>query len=278
MAVISDFNVKLAIAFLLFMLITGPTFFILNNFVMAIGTNIQDFWRMSFYTDSIAQTGFIQGWTVFYWSWYVGLTLLTGVWNARVSYGRSFREIAIVNGFWAPLACWVSFGILGNYGMGLELNKGIMLSETLSTSGQNGAILEMLRTLPLPTVSIIVFVVLIFFNLATTVTASGTSLAMLTSQGLKEEEEPNKWYKVFWSFLFLVIPVSILILEKNVPGLNVLNTIKSMTTVVAMPVIPVLVVLLWSFFKVLRKDIRNGDILKAVPQNKHRKWFIKDES
>lgn len=61
MAVISDFNVKLAIAFLLFMLITGPTFFILNNFVMAIGTNIQDFWRMSFYTDSIAQTGFIQG-------------------------------------------------------------------------------------------------------------------------------------------------------------------------------------------------------------------------
>ena len=176
----------------------------------------------------------------------------------------------------APLACWVSFGILGNYGMGLELNKGIMLSETLSTSGQNGAILEMLRTLPLPTVSIIVFVVLIFFNLATTVTASGTSLAMLTSQGLKEEEEPNKWYKVFWSFLFLVIPVSILILEKNVPGLNVLNTIKSMTTVVAMPVIPVLVVLLWSFFKVLRMDIRNGDILKAVPQNKHRKWFVND--
>lgn len=274
MAVISDFNIKLAIAFLLFMLIVGPTFFILNNFVMAIGTNIQDFWRMSFYTDSIAQTGFIQGWTIFYWSWYVGLTIMTGVWIARVSYGRTFREIAVCNCFWAPVACWISFAILGNYGMELELSGEVMLSQILNASGQNGAILAMLSTLPLPTICIAVFLILVFFNLATTVTASGTSIAMLTSKGLKEDEEPNKWYKVFWSFLFMIMPVSILILEKNVEGLNILNTIKSMTTVVAMPVIFVLVILLWSFFKVIKQDIKSGEILKSVPENKHRYWSI----
>lgn len=76
---ISDFNVWLAIAFFIFVLIVGDTSFILNNIVMAIGTNIREFVRMSFNSDAIAQTGFVQNWTIFYWAWYVALTFMCGL-------------------------------------------------------------------------------------------------------------------------------------------------------------------------------------------------------
>lgn len=61
MGFISDFNLKLAIVFFMFVLLVGDTSFILNNLVMSIGLNIREFVRMSFNTDAIAQTGFVQG-------------------------------------------------------------------------------------------------------------------------------------------------------------------------------------------------------------------------
>ena len=64
---ISDFNVKLGLAFFAF-LIAGDTGFMLNNTVMSIGTNIREFVRMSFNSDAIGNSGFVQSWTIFYWA------------------------------------------------------------------------------------------------------------------------------------------------------------------------------------------------------------------
>ena len=273
MAKISNFNIKLAIGFFAFILIVGPTNFMLNNFTMAVGKNIDEFFKMSFYTDAIAQTGFVQGWTIFYWAWYVGLAILTGVWIARISYGRSFREIAIATVVWAPIACWITFAILGNYGMSLELSGELMLSQIILEQGSSAATLAVLQTLPLASLAIIVFLVLIFFNLATSATAMATSLSILTSVGLKEDEEPNKYYKLFWSFIFLALPVSILFLEHNVEGLNILNTIKSLTTLYAIPVLFVMALLIVSFVKAIKKDIQSGEILNSIESHKRFKWM-----
>ncbi len=272
MGKISDFNVILAIVFFAFVLVVGDTSFILNNIVMAIGTNIREFVRMSFNTDAIAQTGFIQSWTIFYWAWYVAISFMCGIWIARTSYGRTFKEIAIANCFWAPLACWITFGILGNYGMGQELFHGLNLSGVINDIGNNGVTLMVLETMPFPKLAIIVFMVLIFFNLATTATGNGTALSMYTSIGLKPDEEPNPLYKTFWCVLFLIIPVGILILEHNVEGLNVLNTIQSLITISALPVLIALVVLFWAFIKAIKKDIQSGEIVNAVEENKAYNW------
>lgn len=269
---ISDFNVWLAIGFFVFVLIVGDTSFILNNIVMAIGTNIREFVRMSFNSDAVAQTGFVQNWTIFYWAWYVALTFMCGLWIARTSYGRTFREITVANCILAVLACWVIFGILGNYGMGQELFHGQNFSGVISEVGNNGVTLLVLQTMPLPKLCIFVFMILIFFNLATSATANGTALSMYTSKGLKADEEPHTWYKTFWCVLFMIIPVGILLLEHNVEGLNVLSTIQSLITISSLPVLVALVVLFWSFGKVLCKDISDGTIRQYVDKSKENKW------
>ena len=275
---ISDFNVWLSMAFFLFVLIAGDTDFILNNIVMSVGTNIREFVRMSFNTDAIAQTGFIQGWTIFYWAWYVALAVLCGTWIARTSYGRTFREITIANCIWAPLACWITFGILGNYGMGKELFEGYQFSSIINEVGNNGATLMVLETMPFPKVCIVIFTILIFFNLATSATANGTSLSMYTSEGLSPDEEPNPWYKTFWCILFLILPVGVLFLEHNIEGLNVLSTIQSMTTVSSLPVLIALYFLFASFRKALNKDIQDGTILDSVEDKKAYKWNIEKKT
>lgn len=274
MAKISDFNVWLAIVFFIFVLLAGDTSFILNNIVMSIGTNIREFVRMSFNSDAIAQTGFVQGWTVFYWAWYVALTFMCGIWIARTSYGRTLREITVCNCVWAVLACWISFGILGNYGLGQELFHGLDLSGQIGKIGNNGVTLLVLQTLPFAKLCIFVFMILIFFNLATTATASGTALSMYTSVGLKADEEPSSWYKTFWCLLFLVIPVGVLILEQAIDGLNVLKTIQSMITISALPVLIALAVLFWSAYKVFKQDFEDGTILDSIDDNKQHKWNI----
>ena len=172
----------------------------------------------------------------------------------------------------AVLACWLTFGILGNYGMGQELFHGANFSRTLGKLGNNGVTLEVLKTMPLAKICIFVFLILLFFNLASTVTANSTSLSMYTSVKLKADEEPNPWYKTFWCLLFLIIPVGILLLEHNVEGLNVLQTIQSMITISSLPVLVVLVVLGISFGKALKEDIRTGEILESIDDNKQNKW------
>jgi BCCT family betaine/carnitine transporter len=116
--------------------------------------------------------------------------------------------------------------------------------------------------------------VLIFFNLATTATANGTALSMYTSVGLKADEEPHPWYKTFWCVLFLVIPVGVLVLEHNIEGLNVLKTIQSMITISSLPVLIALATLFISFAKTIKEDIKSGEILDYIDQNKHSKWSI----
>ena len=269
---ISDFNVYLSMAFFLFVLLAGDTDFILNNIVMSVGTNVREFVRMSFNTDAVAQTGFIQGWTIFYWAWYVALAVLCGTWIARTSYGRTFKEITIANCVWAPLACWITFGILGNYGMAKELFEGYNFSSIINEVGNNGATLAVLETMPFSKVCIVVFMILIFFNLATSATANGTSLSMYTSIGLKSDEEPNPWYKTFWCILFLILPIGVLFLENKIEGLNVLNTIQSMTTVSSLPVLIALGYLVVAFKKAIKLDIEDGTILESIDENKAYKW------
>lgn len=270
MGAISSFNVKLGIALFVYVFLVGPKSFILNNYVMSLGTNIDSFFRMATFTDAIGKTGFVQSWTIFYWAWYVELAISVGIWIARISYGRTLREIIITTCVLTPLASQITYGILGNYGMNLELTGQLELSSRIGELGNNGATLAILKTLPLSGVVIVVFLILLFFNLATTVTAHATSVSILTSKGLRGNDEPNASYKTMWGLLFLLIPLAVLILEKNVPGLNILKTLQSLTVVFAIPVFIIAAVLSVSAYKVFKKDISEGNI--PVDDDRLHKW------
>ena len=257
MAAISKFNVWLGIFLLGALLVLGPTNFILNTTWMGVGTNISNLIDMSFFTDPMGD-GILSGdWTVFYVVWYLGLAYKTGIWIAKTSKGRTLKEIFITVGIWTTVACWASFGILGNFAMDLEVNGGVPYTTMINEMGQSGVIADIISHLPVPTLFLTGFMVLIFLNIATSATSSVATGALFTSRNLEKDEEPGALFKMVWIVLCFAIPVAFLLIE-NATQIAALNIIKNFTTIMSIPFTFMGLGLIWYFLKVFRADEKAG--------------------
>ena len=93
---LSDLNVSLAIVLLLFIFVVGPTLFIVELGFESAGHMLQNFILMSTWTDSAQTSSFVEGWTVFYWAWWLALGPYMGIFIAKISRGRTIRQVVWV--------------------------------------------------------------------------------------------------------------------------------------------------------------------------------------
>ena len=257
MAKISTANVWLGIVLLILVLVIGPTFFIMNTAWQAIGINVSDVVRMSSFTDSIGKGLLSPDWTVFYVVWYLGIAAKTGLWVAKISYGRTFKEVMWAVSIWTAIACWISFSIFGNFALDLEVNKGIMYSQMIHEVGQAGVVADVIGHMPVPKLFMAAIIVLIFLNIATSATSSATTASIMTSKNLTASEEPSFFFKLFWIVMTFAIPVGFLLIE-NATGIQALSIIKSFNNVIYLPLIALAILVSVSFAKVYREDLKNG--------------------
>ena len=99
MKVISNAAAGLCIVFLLYVLCAGPTTFILKNIVNSLGHMISKLPRMSLFTDPIENTGFAESWTIYFNAFYLNYVAMMGIFIAKVSKGRTIREVAVATIF-----------------------------------------------------------------------------------------------------------------------------------------------------------------------------------
>jgi len=244
---LSDINVWLAVALLAFVLVVGPTVFILNLWSNSIGLFLDNFFRINFWTDPIANGGFPRDWTVFYWAWWIAYTPMMGLFVARISRGRTIREL-ILNGVgWGSLGCWAFFAIWGGYALDLNQSGVISGSQLLADKGIPGTVVAILNTLPGSPIVLPVFTALCFVFLATTLDSSAYMVASICSKDLTGYEEPVRWLRLFWAFAIAIVGVGLL----SVGGLK---AVQLSTIIVALPMIPVLVIVTMSFLRWARED------------------------
>lgn len=245
--ILSDINVYLAVLLLLFVLVIGPTLFIINGWSNSLGLMINNFVEMSLWTDPIAKGSFPQDWTIFYWAWWIAYAPMMGLFVARISRGRTIRELVFAELIWGSLGCWVFFAVWGGYALDLQLSGALDVSAILSQQGIPATVLAILQTMPMPNLVIVVFVLLCFVFLATTLDSSAYVLASVTSRELSGYEEPRRWIRITWALLLAVVGVGLI----KVGGLKAVQT---STIIVALPMIPVLGVLAWSLLRMLKQD------------------------
>jgi len=90
---LSNINIGLALLLMLFVFILGPTLFVLNGIIENFGNYIQNFFDLGFWNETYTDAGNWQnGWTIFYWAWWIAWCPFVGMFIARVSYGRTLRE------------------------------------------------------------------------------------------------------------------------------------------------------------------------------------------
>jgi BCCT family betaine/carnitine transporter len=245
---LADANVYLGFFLLAFVLIFGPTVFILDTFTNSLGLLATNFPRMSFYTDPVGGSGFPQTWTVFYWAWWIAYAPFMGLFVARISRGRTVREVVGANLVWGSLGCWLFFAAFGNTALHDQLNGTVPVIEIMNAVSPQAAIVAVVEALPVGTFILVLFVVMAFIYSATTLQASAYTIASVASRELVAgESEPLRWNRLFWAVALGAMAVALMYLG----GLRPLQTAS---LIVALPLILVIALCVWSFLRWLRED------------------------
>jgi BCCT family betaine/carnitine transporter len=248
---LADANVYLGFFLLAFVLLFGPTVFILDTFTNSLGLLATNFLKMSFYTDPVGASGFPQTWTVFYWAWWIAYAPFMGLFVARISRGRTIREVVGANLIWGSLGCWLFFATFGNTALHDQLNGTVPVIEIMNEVSPQAAIVAVVNALPMGFLILVLFVAMAFIYSATTLQASAYTIASVASRELVAgESEPLRWNRLFWALALGGMAIALMYLG----GLRPLQTAS---LIVALPLIFVIALSVWSLLRWLKAE-RSG--------------------
>ncbi len=245
---LSDINVGLAFGLLLFILLAGPTVFLLKTSLNGLGLMVQNFFRMNFWADPFTESGFVESWTIFYWAWWIAFAPYVGLFVTRISRGRTIRQMIVGMLIWGSLGSWLFYMIMGNYGLFLELTGAVDFTGIMSEQDGNAAIVAMLETLPLAAIVIALFSVIAIIFAATTYDSASYTLASSATLHLKAGDDPARWHRVFWAFALGVMPVALMLLNGD------LRPIQVILLVVSLPILIVGIVMSVALLRSLQAD------------------------
>lgn len=245
---ISDSNIYACLFLLLFILLVGPTQQIIDGCINSLGLMFQNFTRMTTWTDPIRKSSYPQSWTVFYLIYWFVFGPFTGLFVAKISKGRKIKEI-IFNMLMSGSAGLVFFfGIIGGYQQELRVKRILDIPNMLTNGQGENIALETLKTLPISTLIIIIYLFVIVLFLATTLDAVSFTLSSTVSKNLNENEEPRKGLKFAWCIILCAIPIAISYVGTDI------GTIKSIVLLAGFPLVIILGIIYKGFLKEMFKE------------------------
>lgn len=241
--ILSNTNLIIALLLFIFMLAVGPTRFIINITTSSIGQYLQNFLSMSLYTDPVNESGWVSGWTVFYWAWWIAWAPFVGGFIARISRGRTIREF-ILGVLIAPVI--VSFLWMGTFGgasLHLQAIAGQDIVGTVTKDIASG-LFVVFHHYPLANVLSGLALILIAVFFITSADSATFVVGMLVSGG---SLEPKIKTKIFWGVMQGGIAIVLLLTG----GLTALQTAS---IVAAFPFMFVMIFMAYSLLKELRQE------------------------
>lgn len=242
----SDFRVWVGFGILAFLLIFGPTATLLNTFVDSVGMFIQYAPRLLLNTDPYAQSGTPQAWTVFYWCWYLVCAIQTAIFFAKISRGRSVRQFIIGALGASAIGSWLFFAVFQSFCMNIFTAESVDIASVIATAGQGAAIMELWDYFPFIQFLYPVLMIYGFISMQTLLNSQCYSMAMVSTQDLKEDEEPPVWMRVFWSLGIGAISICLLLIGGIQPA-------QTVSIVSAVPLSVVVIIMVVGFFREIKQ-------------------------
>ncbi|MEM7281776.1 MAG: BCCT family transporter, partial [Pseudomonadota bacterium] len=245
--VLADINMVLAGLATVFILLAGPTLFILSISVNSVGQLFHNFWNMSLWMDPIDKSGFPESWTVFYWAWWFAFGAFIGLFFGRISRGRTIRQLVLGVICWGSLGTCSFLAIAGGYSVYLESSGTFPVTQVLADQGMFVLAAKILTTLPSGKIVLAAFIVLSIVFYATTLDSAAYVLASVCSKNLRNDQEPPKVSRIIWAVALAVLTAGLIITEG-------LDAVKTSTVVSAVPLLPIFLLMCVSLVRWLNKD------------------------
>ena len=192
---LSQFNMIMAFLLLLFVIAVGPKLTIFSSFFAGFGTYLAKIRPLSTWVER-PDTGFLHGWTTFYWAWWIAWAPFVGTFIARVSKGRTVREFLIGVLLLPTLLCLLWFSAFGGTALDQFLSDGYTgVTETVEQYVPELAMFKMFEQLPMTMVISIVAMTLLIVFFVTSSDSGSLVIDMITAGG--KFDAPIS-HRVFW--------------------------------------------------------------------------------
>ncbi|KAB7708204.1 BCCT family transporter [Bacillus aerolatus] len=240
--ILSNANMVLAIALLGLMLVLGPTLFIMNLFTDTLGSYLQNLVDMSFTLAPLndEHRAWINGWTIFYWAWWISWSPFVGIFIARVSKGRTIREFLIGTLLMPALVSFLWFAVFGASAMDLQLSGAVDLTKNATEE----VLFAVFHELPWSSVLSVIAIALVGVFFITSADSATFVLGMQTTYG--SLTPPNR-VKLVWGFAQSLIAI-ILLYSGG------LQALQNALVIAAFPFSMIMILMMLSLYKSLKKE------------------------
>jgi len=242
---LSNLNIILAVALLIFFLFIGPTNFILDLFTTTLGSYLQNLPSMSFRLSPFKQNmTWFQDWTIFYWAWWIAWAPFVGTFIARISKGRTIREFVIGVLFVPTLFGALWFSVFGGTGIYLDFFKQKGLMDVINSKGSEVALFTMFENFPFSSVLSIIAIFLISTFFITSADSATFVLGMQTTNG---NLNPSNKIKFVWGLIQSGTAAILL-------WIGGLEALQRASIIAAFPFTIVMLLIVFSLIKSLKTD------------------------
>ena len=242
--VLSELNMGLAFLLLAFVLLVGPTFLILKTFGSSLVAYVEYLPGLS---NPIGRedVNFSQGWTSFYWAWWISWSPFVGMFIARVSRGRSVREFVTCVLLIPSLVCVLWMSVFGGVAIQQVVQDGYTAAQEAELPRQ---LFAMLDALPLAGITSMIGIILVIVFFVTSSDSGSLVIDTITAGGKVDAPVPQR---VFWCVFEGAVAIVLLL---SVGGLS---SLQSMVISTGLPFTVVLLVMCYAIYKGLRSELKN---------------------
>jgi choline/glycine/proline betaine transport protein len=258
--ILSEINLGLAVVLMVFVLLLGPTVFLLQAYVQNTGAYLSDIVNKTFNLYAYEPTDWIGGWTLLYWGWWLSWSPFVGLFIARISRGRTIREF-VCGVLFVPAGftlLWMT--IFGDSAIHMVLNEGVKDLASVIDQDSSLALFAFLEHFPFSGVVSMVAVLMVVVFFVTSADSGALVVDMLASSG---HDHSPLWQRIFWSVCIGVVAIALLLA-------NGLKALQTATIASALPFSIILLASIWGLFKALSLDAtRRGLRTQALPGQHH---------
>ncbi|MFP4610453.1 MAG: BCCT family transporter [Thiohalophilus sp.] len=252
---LSELNLALAILLLLFVLIVGPTLFLLHALVQNTGGYLSEVVSMTFNLYAYDPTDWVGGWTLFYWGWWIAWSPFVGMFIARVSRGRTIREF-ILGVLFVPVGftfMWMTF--FGGTAISMELGELTGVISDAVSEDASIAVFAMFEQLPWSMLASGIATLLVVTFFVTSSDSGSLVIDIITSGG---HTDPPVRQRIFWAVSEGVVAAVLLLAG----GLTALQTASIAG---ALPFSVIMLFICYGLWKGLRMEGMKRLAFETVP-------------
>ncbi len=239
------------------LLFGGSTKYIIETGLTSLGTMIGNFIPLATYTDPLRTSFFPQNWTIYYWAYWMVWCVAAPFFIGSISRGRTIRQTILGGYVFGVGSTIMSFIILGNYSMHLQVTGAMdFVAAYLENGDPYGLIIAIIETMPCAKLVMVVLLLTMIAFYATSFDSIALTASCYSYHRLGENEMPHKLIQLMWCILLILLPIALIFAESS------MNSLQTVSIIAAFPIGIVMILIVLSFLKDGKAAIKEREAAK----------------